>query len=90
MMCKACHSIEEVPCCFHGLPWNFQVTQFQKSTIWIQFEVGILGRSQLSNPSELSLILPHSITKSIIDLYIIAMASMIFLIVQTLPHITFS
>ena len=36
---KAWHSIEDMPYCFLGHPSNFKVTQAEKSTIWIQFEI---------------------------------------------------
>ena len=55
MMHKAWCSIEEMPYCFLGHPSNFNVTQAKKSMnlmnpIWVR----LLGRSQLSNPSDLA------------------------------------
>ena len=39
MMHKAWRSTEEMPYCFRGHPYNFKVTQAEKLTIWIQFEI---------------------------------------------------
>ena len=39
MMHKAWRSIEKCPIVFRGHPSNFTVTQAEKSTIWIQFEI---------------------------------------------------
>ena len=54
IMYKAWRSTEDVPYCFRSHPCNFQVKRAEKSTIWIQFQVRLIARSQLSNPWNLS------------------------------------
>ena len=57
MCLKWCTKLDVVqkgcPNVFRGHPSNLKVTWTEKSMIWIQFKAKLLGRSQLSNPSDL-------------------------------------
>ena len=54
MMHKAWSSIERCPIVFQGHPSNFKVTQYKTSPILTQIgRFRTIGRSQLSNPSDL-------------------------------------
>ena len=53
MMHEAWRSIEEVPCCFSRLSIKFQGHTYRKTDNLNPIWVRLLGRSQLSNPSDL-------------------------------------
>ena len=58
MAMKCCTKLETAkercPVVFQGHPWNFKVTRDKTSPIWIQIgRFWTIGRSQLSNPSDL-------------------------------------